>query len=144
MRPNIFLSLTGAALLAVWSSAAAAQDALPADLAPHAVEGDLWAADCLGQAPVARDCNRRALQSGKPGGLLAARGAFTLLLLDGRVLAHGCTGQPPTRLRARGLLVLERRALYVFRLQALCGERWQVMNLPYGGSEGASIEVGNK
>lgn len=115
-------------------------------LAPSTLDGELWAAECLAAPRTSADCNRRALQAGKPGGLLIGRGQFTLLLLDGRILRHGCpqSGQPPQRVRAQGFLHKDGHAMSVVHLQALCGTNWQVVNLPYAGTEEEAAEVGNE
>src|SRR5258708_7044480 len=65
------------------------------------VEGELWAADCLVNADEAI-CTRQALQKGEPGGVLN-NGKFTVLLVDGRVLAGSCDlAKGSARIRATG------------------------------------------
>jgi hypothetical protein len=138
--------LVGLSLVAALGVAQPKQKDYAPGLAPDTVDGDLWAAECLAAPQATADCNRRALQEGKPGGLLIAPGRFTLLLLDGRILRHSCPqlGLPPSRMRARGFLHKDGRAMSVVQLLALCGKSWQSVNLPYSGTEGAAAEVGNE
>lgn len=134
----------------ILTSTVALADPKPTDfsvaLAPDTIDGALWAAECLAVPRAAADCNRRALQDGKPGGILTSLAHFTLLLLDGRILRHSCpqTGLQPERVQARGLLHQDGQAMSVVQLRAQCGASWQVVNLPYSGTEGPGVEVGNE
>lgn len=134
-----------AALSAYLLQAGPARANLPAapDLAPQTEEGDLWAAECVATFGSDRRCTERALSAGKPGGILQA-GRFVLLLLDGRILAQSCSGPPPARVRASGVLHQGSRAMTVFSLSALCEGNWQVVDLPFSGIQGNGTESGNE
>lgn len=109
------------------------------DLAPDVVEGPLRAAECLGAADQASACSRRALEVGKPGGVLDGQ-RFTVLLVDGRVLHRTCAAGGEGRLRASGVLYRDGFAMSLFRLEEDCGQGWTAVDLPHTGTlaEGAA------
>lgn len=111
----------------------AAAAALNRDLAPDVVEGTLAAAECLVSGDQMRACNQRVLAAGQPGGVLAAQ-RFTMLLLDGRILAGTCAGTGAGRLRASGVLHQRGAAMSIFRLEQNCGQGWRTVDVPHAGT----------
>lgn len=105
---------------------------LAKELASDVIEGTLVAAACVEPGQVAR-CNQRALASGQPGGLLVGR-LFTVLLIDGHILAQTCAASTAGRLRASGILHRREGAMSVFRLEQNCGRGWVAVDLPHTGT----------
>jgi hypothetical protein len=86
-----------------------------------------------------------ALARGMPGGILAGN-TFTLLLVDGRLLARmrDARLRGSIRVRATGLRHDQGRALTPFKIEYLEGERWAVFDLPLSGSAGPSAVRGDE
>jgi len=102
------------------------------DLAPDTLEGALAAAACLGAAPAAA-CSQRALAAGQPGGIRVGR-QFTVLLIDGRILARTCAASGTGQLRAAGVLHRRGVAMSVVGLEQNCGRGWVTVDLPHTGT----------
>lgn len=105
---------------------------LPRELAPDVIEGPLIAATCVDSRSIAA-CNQHALSAGQPGGVVAGR-QFTMLLIDGRILARTCAASTKGRLRASGILHRGGFAMSVFRLEQDCGSGWAIVDLPHTGT----------
>ena len=133
------------ALIVAFPGAAPASDELPEYLAPDSTEGALWAAECVATPKARTECNGPALSEGKPGGLLT-NDRFTLLLIDGRILARTCAALSGKsgRLKAAGFAHADRGAMTVFRLEEDCGEGWKVVDLPHSGATGGGAEGGDE
>lgn len=110
-------------------------------------QGTVWAAECLALPRPSPDCNRRAMQAGKPVGVLEA-GRFTVLLLDSRVLAGLCAAPlPPSQplpVLVQGLVHRQGLAMTVFQVSANCGSGYQVVDLPYSGVSIPGAEGGDE
>jgi hypothetical protein len=132
-----FRFLAVAPLLVVAGGAAAA--ALSKDLAPDVIEGTLAAAECIVTGDPLPVCNHRALSAGQPGGVLAGQ-QFTVLLIDGRILARTCVAAGSGRLRASGILHQSGGAMSLVRLEQNCGQGWHIVDVPHAGTlaEGAA------
>jgi hypothetical protein len=133
------------ALAAVVTAAgAAAADELAPSLAPDIVEGAAWAAECVATPGATAACNGPALASGKPGGILHD-GGFTMLLIDGRILAATCaTSDGGGRLRATGLAHDAGAAFTPVRLYQDCGVGWVAVDLPHAGVAGGGAVGGDE
>ncbi len=86
-----------------------------------------------------------ALVHGLPGGILTGD-QFTLLLVDGRLLARLRRARPkgPIRIRATGLRHDEGRCLTPLKLEYQEGDRWIVFDLPLSGSAGPASLRGDE
>lgn len=107
------------------------------------VEGELWAADCLVTSARA-DCTRNALQKGEPAGVFA-KGKFTMLLVDGRILARACDmDQGKARIRAFGKLHAAGQAMTPLSIEAWCADEWRPLALPQSGTTTDSAGGGDE
>lgn len=115
-------------------------------LAPHTIEGELWAAHCLVTPAAAETCNVTSMRAGKPAGIRHKRN-FVLLLVDSRMLATTCAAQPATgnRLRVRGILHGKHRAMTVFGIEEKCGGAgWKIVDMPHSGVSVLGAEGGDE
>ena len=128
----------------VASLGAAPSDDLDPSLAPDILEGSVWAAECVATPEAKQDCSGPALQAGKPGGLLDGE-RFTVLLIDGSILARTCAaGSAGGRLRAAGIHHRDGDAMSVFRLEEDCGNGWRVVDLPHSGVSAGGAAGGDE
>jgi hypothetical protein len=143
------LLLTGAVLglVGLSSGGAGTDDGIQAT-----VEGQLCSSAALFNPP--RDAVKQkwtdqrddeALARGLPAGILAGE-KFTLLLVDGRLLARLPHNRPggPIRIRATGLRHDEGRCLTPLKLEYQDGDRWIVFDLPLSGSAGPASLRGDE
>lgn len=126
-RPTWVFALS---LLAPAGSAAG--QPLRSDVAPDVIEGTLVAAACVDSKQISA-CNQHTLVTGQPAGLMMER-RFTMLLIDGRILAQTCTISTPGKLRISGILHRGGLAMSVFRIEQNCGQGWTVVDLPHTGT----------
>jgi hypothetical protein len=128
--------LCGPALVGV-ASALAANRTAAQGIAPvvSKIDGSLWAAECVALPQADLACNSNALRVGRPGGILR-EGKFTILLVDGRLLAAPCEGSAtvPARVQATGRLHASGAALTPVQIERWCGGDWQAVDLPYSGT----------
>jgi hypothetical protein len=77
---------------------------------------------------------------GRPGGILR-EGSFSVLLVDGRLLATPCEGSTTwsSRVRVTGQLHANGAAMTPVQIERWCDNAWQVSDLPFSGTvaEGA-------
>jgi hypothetical protein len=133
----LFRLLAAAPVLVVVGAATA--EALSKELAPDVVEGTLAAAECVVSGDQMPVCNQRVLAAGQPGGVLLGQ-RFTMLLVDGRILARTCAVTGSGQLRASGVLHQEGATMSLFRLEQNCGQGWRIVDVPHAGTlvEGAA------
>jgi hypothetical protein len=128
-----------AVLLLLVAVGAAAGEPFTRDLAPDVVEGPVRAAECVGSGDQTPACTQRALTAGQPGGILDGQ-RFTVLLVDGRILARTCAAGSGGRLRASGVLHQNGFEMSLARLEQDCGQGWFTVDVPHAGTlaEGAA------
>jgi hypothetical protein len=130
MKTSFRVSLLAVVLA---TAGVAAGETLTQDLAPDVIEGRLAAAACVGADDQTAACHQRALAAGQPGGVLDGP-RFTVLLIDGRILARTCAVGAVGRLRASGVFHQDGFAMSVFRLEQDCGQGWAIVDLPHAGT----------
>ena len=130
MKPSLRIA---AAMLVSAAAGGAAAESLVKELAPDSMEGVLGAAACVVSGDRTASCSARALAAGQPGGITDEHG-FTMLMVDGRVLARSCAVGGRGRVRASGVRHDGGFAMSLYRLEEDCGHGWTTVDLPHTGT----------